>query len=243
MGLWTRVDIAGKPVDLFEPSRPPRFGVIFLHAVGLESLADNANYTRLFEELGLACAGPHCLRSWWADRICQEFDPQLTAEQHVMRNVVAFVRKRWSIGPRGLGIFGISMGGQAAIRLAFKHPAVFPAAAGIASAFDYHEVYGQGTPLDDMYDSKEQCRQDTALMHVPPVNYPPHFYFCIDPEDARWFRGNDRLNEKLNALGVPHTCDLTTRAGGHSWEYFNAMAEPAVRFLHQGLEQESRRLL
>ena len=135
------------------------------------------------------------------------------------------------------------MGGQGALRLAFKHPAEFPVAAAISPALDYHELYGQGTPLDALYDSKEQCRQDTALMHVPPFRPPPHLFFCIDPADALWYRGNDRLHEKLNALGVPHTLDLTTRAGGHSWQYFDRMADRAVRFVHAGLEQESRRLL
>jgi S-formylglutathione hydrolase FrmB len=80
-------------------------------------------------------------------------------------------------------------------------------------------------------------------MHVHPYQYPPHFFFCIDPDDARWYRGNDRLHEKLSALGIAHTFDLTTRAGGHSWDYFNHMAERAVRFVVEGLEQESRRLL
>jgi S-formylglutathione hydrolase len=94
-----------------------------------------------------------------------------------------------------------------------------------------------------MYNSKEQCRQDTALMHVPPFNPPPHIFFCIDPDDRQWYRGNDRLHEKLSALGVPHEIDLTTRAGGHSWDYFNHMAERTIRFVHAGLEHESRRLL
>jgi S-formylglutathione hydrolase len=94
-----------------------------------------------------------------------------------------------------------------------------------------------------MYNSKEQCRQDTATLHVRQSGFPPHIFFCVDPGDVDWYRGNDRLHEKLNAIGVTHTCDLTTRAGGHSWEYYNAMAEQAVRFVHAGLEYESRRLL
>jgi S-formylglutathione hydrolase len=94
-----------------------------------------------------------------------------------------------------------------------------------------------------MYDSKEQCRQDTAPMHIHPSRYPPHILYVIDPDDQLWLRGCDRLHEKLNALGVPHTADLTTRAGGHSWDYFNHMAERVIRFLVAGLEQESRRLL
>jgi S-formylglutathione hydrolase len=135
------------------------------------------------------------------------------------------------------------MGGQAALRLAFKYPKLFPVAAGISSAIDYHEVYGQDAELEAMYDSKEQCRQDTAPMHIHPNEYPPHILFCIDPTDWPWFRGNDRLHEKLSALGIPHAHDLITETGGHSWEYFDHMGERAVRFIHEGLTSEARRLM
>src|SRR5262249_25330966 len=119
----------------------------------------------------------------------------------------------------------------------------FPAVAGIAPALEYHDRYGRGTTLDDMYDSKEQARQDTAILHVHPVHYPPHLFFCVDPTDRDCWRGPDPLHEKLTALGVEHTCDLATRAGGHTWEYFNAMADRAVRFVAAGLEEQARRLL
>ena len=80
-------------------------------------------------------------------------------------------------------------------------------------------------------------------MHIHPSHYPPHIDFCIDPHDQHWFRGNDRLHEKLTALGVTHSCDLTTQAGGHSWTYFNHMADRTMPFLEAGLLQEGRRLL
>ena len=80
-------------------------------------------------------------------------------------------------------------------------------------------------------------------MPLPPFDAPPHIFFCIDPDDELWYRGNDRLHEKLTALGIEHTVDLATRAGGHSWDYFNHMAERTLRFVHAGLEHESRRLL
>ena len=44
-------------------------------------------------------------------------------------------------------------------------------------------------------------------------------------------------------VGVAHTIDFTTSAGGHTWAYFDRMAEPALRFIHDGLLNESRRLL
>ena len=116
--------------------------------------------------------------------------------------------------------------------------------AGISSALDYHQLYGQGLALDDMYDSKRTM----PARHRPAARAARRTprrtsFFCIDPDDEEWYRGNDRLSEKLGALGVSFTADLTTQAGGHSWQYFNHMAEPVLRFLMARLTQESRRLL
>ena len=242
-GTWTTLAIAGKPADVFDPpGGPPRFALLHLHPVGLETLRDNPVYTPLLAELGLACVCPHAGRSWWTDRACPEFDPALTAERHLLDNVVPFMEARWALRPQAIAVSGISMGGQGALRLAFKHPERFPVVSAVSAAIDYHEWYGQGTPIDAMYASKEQCRQDTATLHVRPAKYPPHILFVIDPADP-WFRGNDRLREKLTALGVPHRVDFRTRAGGHSWDYFNHMAGPTLHFTRDALEQESRRLL
>jgi esterase/lipase superfamily enzyme len=243
-GTWQRVDLDGKPADVYAlpDAVTPRFGLLHLHAFDCRTLRDCPAFTRWFDELRLVCVCPHGQRSWWADRICAEFDAGVTPERYLLRSVVPYFQSRWGIAPRGIGLQGISMGGQAALRLAFKHPEVFPVVAAISPAIEYHELYGQGAALDAMYDSKEQCRQDTAPMHLHPSKFPPRLFYCIDPADP-WLRGSDRLHEKLSALGVPHEIDLTTRAGGHSWDYFNHMAERVVRFVHQGLEQESRRLL
>ena len=242
-GTWTSHDIAGKPADVFDPAERPRFGVLHLHPYGLEMPSDKPAYTSLLGELRLACVCPRGQHSWWADRVCAEFDDELTAERYLLDRVLPFFAERWGLRPRAIGLHGISMGGQAALRLAFKYPHLFPVASAVSPAIEYHELYGQGLALDEMYDSKEQCLQDTVPMHVNPTQYPPHLFFAIDPDDQYWHRGNDRLAEKLRALGIPFEADLTTRAGGHSWEYFNHMADRSLRFLAAGLEQESRRLL
>jgi len=244
-GNWSRLEIAGKPADVYDPPGPirPRFAVLHLHGASLETLHDKPAFTQLFQELNLASVCPHGQRCWWADRPRAEFDEQVTPECHLLERVLPFFRERWSLEPPAIGLQGISMGGQGALRLAFKHPDLFPVAAGIASALDYHDLYGQGTSLDTLYDSKEQCRQDTAILHVHPAHYPPHIYFCVDPDDEKWFRGNDRLHEKLTALGIAHETDFTIRAGGHSWDYFNHMATRVEHFIFTALEQQSRRLL
>jgi S-formylglutathione hydrolase len=242
-GDWTTTVIDGKPVDLFDPAVPPRSALLFLHAYDLRTLREDLVYTRLLAETGLACVCPPGGYSWWVDRPSPAFDEQFTPEAWLRERVVPFISERWGLEGRPLGLLGISMGGQAALRLAFKYPKRFPAVAALAPAIEYHELYGQGSPLDELYDSKEQCRQDTAAMHVQPGHVSPHLFFASDPDDDFWFRGCDRLREKLVALGVEHEADLATRAGGHTWRYFDHMAPRAVRFLRDGLERQALRLL
>jgi esterase/lipase superfamily enzyme len=242
-GTWNTADIAGKPADVYEPAQRPRFGVLHLHDLDRETLRDRPSFSRLFDELRLACVCPHGDSSWWGDRVWPPFDPHVSPEHYLLDQVLPSFQQRWGLGPRSVGVQGIGMGGQGALRLAFKHSERFPVAAALAAALDFHDLYGRGSALDEMYDSKEQARQDTALLHVHPAHYPPHLFFAIDPDDAAWFRGNDRLHEKLAALGITHQFDFTTRAGGHSWDYVNHMAERLERFVAAGLEQESRRLL
>jgi S-formylglutathione hydrolase len=241
---WQGGTIGEKAVDTYGPGPhdKPRHGLFFLHDEDRETLADKPAFVDCLEASHFACICPHGGNSWWTDRLWPQFDPRLTAEKFLMELVLPEFEKRWALGPGSLGLLGIGMGGQAALRLAFKYPEKFPVVAAIAAAIDCYEMYGQGTALDDLYESKEACRQDTAIMHIHPTRFPPHIFFAVDRDD-RWFRGNDRLDEKLNALGIGHDVEFSRAAGGHSWKYFNAMAAKAVAFVDAGLIQESRRLL
>ncbi len=243
-GTWTTTELAGHPVEVYAPaSEPrPRLAVLYLHDRDGETLRNHPTFTRWFDELRLGCLCPIAGECWWADRPCPTFDPRLTPERYLLDHVVPFFAERWEISPRGIGVLGIGMGGQGALRLAFKHAKTFGVVAGIASAIDHQMLYHGGTPLDAMYDSAEQCRQDTATLHVHPSKYPEHIFLACDPDDD-WHRGNDRLHEKLGALAITHEADLTTTASGHTWSYFDQMAERAVRFVHAGLLQQGRRLL
>jgi S-formylglutathione hydrolase len=242
VGSWQSVEVAGKTCDLFEPSRHGPFVLLHLHGVGMETLAGNSAWTALLEDRGLAAICPHGKRSWWTNRICREFDPRLTAERHILDNVLPFIHDRWGAAPPAIGLTGISMGGQGALRLAMKHARKFPVVAAISAAIDYQNWYGEGTTIDEMYPDGEAVRQDTATLHVHPLNWPRQMLFVIDPADDAWFDGNRRLHEKLAALGIPHEYDFDTRSGGHSWNYFNAMARRVIEFVQRGLEAEGRRV-
>lgn len=232
----TRTEIAGKPADIFEPATPLPFTVIWLHDDSGESPATSPVITTALRKHRLRCVAPHAGRSWWVDRVSSEFDPITTPERFLLDDVLPWCGSRWNVGPSGIAVAGIGMGGQGALRLAFRHPGRFPIAGSIAGTLDYHERHGHGTPLDELYPSRENARQDTAILHIHGHDWPPHIWFACSP-DATAHRGNDRLHEKLAAIGVPHTSDLDTRAEPEQF------LDPLFTFLGAALERESRRLM
>jgi S-formylglutathione hydrolase FrmB len=242
---WSSTLVAGKSCDLFEPAapNPNGFVVVYLHGVHLNRLVDESAFTAEFERHGLRVIAPMTGRSWWTNRICPEFDEKLTAERHLLDNILPWIRENWNATPPRIALLGTSMGGQGALRFAFKHPNTFPIAAAISPAIDYQWRWNEGDEtLPLMYGDQEEVRQDTATLHVHPLNWPRNIWFCCDPVDYRWHDSTDKLRMKLNALGVPHEYELETTGGGHSFEYYGRMAPRAMQFVVERLERERLRV-
>lgn len=247
-GGWSQVEVAGHRCEVFEPSRPHEHGyvLIYLHGVHLARLGDHNVYNRLLEERGLRAIAPFGGRSWWTERICREFDEQVPAAHYVGQHVVRYIAERWGARPPQIALFGTSMGGQGALRLAFKQPNVFPVVAALSPAIDYQLCYDD--PHDDydtlreMYPDAEAARQETATLHVHPLNWPRNIFLACDPTDWPWIDSAQRLQMKLSALGIPHEAELTVEGGGHGFSYYNAMAQRAVDFVMARLEQERLRV-
>ncbi len=245
-GTWTTDDIAGHPCDIYEPpqTNPHRFVAIYLHGVHQTRLLDNEAFTAQFAKHGLPVVVPLTGASWWADKIFPSFDSQMSAERYVRDPVLNFMKDRWQTAPPRIALLGTSMGGQGALRMAFRFPNTFPIVAAISPAIDYQLRFDEGDKtLPLMYSDAEDVRQDTATLHVHPLNWPRNIWFCCDPEDYRWHQSADRLKMKLRALGIPHESDLETTAGGHGFSYYNHLAPRAIEFLIQRLEQEERRVM
>lgn len=247
IGNWSVEEVANHPCDVFEPQNRNEYGyvVLYLHGVHLGKLNDKPAFVEQFERHGLPVISPITQRSWWSDRICVEFDPGMSAQQHVLDNILPFIRERWGSSTPRIALLGTSMGGQGALRLSYKFPNIFPIAAALSPAIDYQlrmERPEEEEPLFDMYDDSEQARQDTALLHIHPLNWPRHQFFCCDPTDYPWFDSADRLRMKLSSLGVPFESDLETQAGGHGFGYYCVMAEKALTFIANALERERLRV-
>lgn len=245
-GNWSQVELAGHDAEVYEPAQPHphSYVVIYLHGVHMNSLADQPTFEREFARRGLRVVCPRTGRSWWTDRVCEEFDPAITAERYVVEHVTAWIRRRWQVEPPRIALLGTSMGGQGALRISFKHPRQFPVVAAISPAIDYHHRMDEGDEtLPAMYADKEAARQDTATLHVHPLNWPRNIWFGCDPADLRWHESAERLRMKLAALGIPHACDLETSGGGHGFDYYNRMAETAIRFLVERLDSERLRVV
>jgi pimeloyl-ACP methyl ester carboxylesterase len=243
---WSTVTIAGRECEVFAPPDPlPGRALVYLHDLHGESLRACPPLCGPIETARLPVVAPGAGRSWWLDRPMPGFDAALTPERFVIDRLLPEIASRFGVRPPGIAVMGIGMGGQGALRLAYRHPAVFPVSAAIAPAIDFHRAMREAADradgeffdtLWDTYGDVERARQDTAILHVHPLNWPRHQFFASDPADVHWHDGADRLHSKLVALGIPHTALLEPRA-----EFTATAAADAVRFVLAALEQESRR--
>ena len=210
-----RTKVAGHTCFLFEPERPSEHGftVIYLHCSHAAKLAAFPAFTARVRP-----ARPARDR---ADHRAQLVDrpplDRLRPDDHRRARTcsTASCRSSPNAGTRGRRssrCLGVSMGGQGALRMAYKYPNIFPTVAAISPAIDFQKRIDEGVDpgLDEMYRDAEDARQDTATLHIHPLNWPRNQFFCCDPTDYRWHESADRLRMKLWSLGVPFECDLET---------------------------------
>jgi hypothetical protein len=197
-----------------------RFHALYLHDHFERTPLETDPLVRELLARRISVRAPFGGSSWWLDRVCESIDPATTVERAVMQWVAE--------QPRPVA----AVGGEAAIRLAFRHPFLLPIAAAWDGEFDFHDLLGRGTTLDGHFERREQARQQTAVLQVRASEPPPAIWFGC-PSDGDRFRGHDRLHEKLSAVGVVHEfivadeCPVATMAD----------------FVLAGLEKQSRRLL
>jgi hypothetical protein len=242
---WTTTTIAGHPADLFEPSEPHPVCAL-LHLCGHDGTtpADSDDWTAALERHGLRCVVPRVGETWWLNRPDTVFDASLPPLAFLRTRVVPWIAERWEVRPPLVGLTGFGVGGQGALQLAYRHAREFPVVAAISPEVDVQFHHGEGTTLDELYPNPEAVRQETAILHVHPLDWPRHQLLLCDPADP-WLESHERLTGKLYSSGIPFESEtaITTRDpdGAHGEPYVEAVAAKVLAFVAERLDKESRR--
>lgn len=242
---WSMIDVAGTPCEIHEPaSALPGMAAILLGDLRGLPTAQETALRRRIEAAGLRAIAPAGGDAWWIERVVPSFDPARSPAAVVCGSVLSEVVRRFDVKPPGIALVGCGAGGQGALGIAYRRPETFPVVAAVAPAIDFHLAMREGLEgsgvLWDVYDDVEQARQDTAILHVHPLNWPRNQFFAADADDAVWYDGAARLHGKLAALGVPHEwlLDRVDAARG----FADTAAEAVVAFVVDRLGRESRRI-
>jgi S-formylglutathione hydrolase FrmB len=168
-------------------------------------------------------------------------------EDLVTHDLIAEVESRYRAIPNrdARGLIGVSMGGYAALRIAFTHPEVFRVVAthsamllekpptqeegarrGQMAAF--HDVFG------DPIDAAQWTANDPLVLvdKVEAKSAPLLSIDCGSEDRYGLFRGNEELHRKLQARGVAHEFRLAP--GNHGYEYVKTVLPASLRFVATG---------
>lgn len=233
---WTTIHLAGKSADCFAPANcsSPK-PALFLHGYDGVTLKDNSQYTAEFERYGLQVICPHGPRCWWTDVVAPSFDPGISPVQFLANEIPRFFEQAFGQTPAAIGLFGVEMGGQGALQLAYRHSRTFSVVVAISPKVNFEEWHGHGTSLDELFPDAEAARQATAILHIHPLNWPKRQLLLCDPADIYCRDGVQTLASKLSSSGIPFDEDFRTSHGGYGWQYANAMAGRVVSYLAEHL--------
>ncbi|MEZ6038298.1 MAG: alpha/beta hydrolase-fold protein [Planctomycetota bacterium] len=156
-------------------------------------------------------------------------------EDLITKDLLGELTKKYRISDRRdeRAIMGVSMGGMAALRIAFTQPELFGAVAAhssavfcedpaqlpervqqMASRFGLDEVFGNPIQKEPWQKANPLCIANGA---APETLKKLRIYFDAGTRDRLGFdEGNTLLHEALDKHKVPHTWRLID-GGGHSW--------------------------
>lgn len=165
-------------------------------------------------------------------------------EDMIVKDLVEHVEKTYrAVSTReGRALFGVSMGGYGALRIAFKYPERYAAVAThsamllekLPSAEDgarrgqmasFNRVFGD--PIDVALWAVNDPLQ--LAVKVDPKTAPALYFDCGSEDRFGLFVGNKDVHEKLQARGVKHEFGLYP--GDHGYEYVRSVIDKSLRFL------------
>ncbi len=237
--MWSTASIAGKNVLIHEPPTGPPSGILFLLDEASPPFADAA-FRSFVESSPYLWLFAFPVQSWWCEVHYPPFHPEITPADFVRQHCMTWLKKR--LESSRIALAGIGCGGQAALKWAIQQPTEYSTVAAFDAAIDLFEIYGMGHTLDAIYPTVEKLRQQSASLHLQSYPFPDAIWMAVSP-DSPWHRGNDRLHEKLNVLGAPHTYELYPGLPAEPGWFDPEMLDSLKRFLDANLNKPFRRRL
>ena len=175
--------------------------------------------------------------------------PEGAFEDLVTRDVIAHVEASYRVRPgrEARALLGISMGGYAALRIAFKQPGLFaavathsamllekPPSAGDGARRGQMAAFARvfGDPIDPGLWSAANPLELASRLDATAA---PAVYFDCGSEDRYGLAaGNRSLHERLAARGVRH--EFALNPGDHGYEYVRSVLERSLRFVGRALD-------
>lgn len=233
----------------------------FPYVIALHGLFEGPGF---WERRGLAAL----LDQLWADGRLPEFvlvavdggnsffvnAPSGRHEDLVTQDAPEWVEASWRVhkGREARGLWGVSMGGYAALRIAFSRPDAYfavathsamlletmptrEAGAGRWQMEAFRSVFGD--PIDAaLWAANDPLR---LAARATPQASPALRFDCGAQDRYGLAKGNAALHRALEARGVRH--EFATPPGDHGYEYVLSVAETNLRFLASALTVRASR--
>ncbi len=202
-GNWTRATVGLHLVEVWTPAtRTTDEAILFLHDLDAVAPSERPDWRELLEASPVPVICPLAGRSWWLSLPTDKF-PAGGPLSWVRSEVVPWIEAMFQVRPPRIGVIGIGMGGGGALNLAYRSARQFPVVAAISAAVDFHLYQGSEPALNEVFESVEAARQETATLHLHPLNWPLFQRIACHPADPLWFEGCERLASKLGSSGIP----------------------------------------
>jgi len=174
--------------------------------------------------------------------------PQGNYEDLITKEAIAFAESSFRVQRerKGRALFGVSMGGYAALRIGLSHPDLYAAVAThSAMLLSGPPRPGQGA---DPYQLAAFARvfgepPDMALwkandpldwaQRAAPGGEPALSFDCGDHDRYGLGAGHQELHRRLQARGVPH--EFALKPGDHGYEYVRSVLPSSLEFLAKRL--------
>jgi len=174
----------------------------------------------LADKYGMVMVMPDGRDSWYWD---SPKNPEMQMESFFVKDLVPYVDANYPTkhDARQRAITGLSMGGQGAMWLAFRHSDIWGNAGSMSGGLDirpFSDRWNMKNALGEKEQNPEVWEQ-FAVINLIPTLKPGQLNITFDCGVDDFFAGvNNSFHDKLVQAKISH--DYTSRPGGHSQAYW-----------------------